>query len=125
MIRNDGSIQVTIKKDELLEAVKTNREKHSQEYLEAVAGYRIAVKAKAKMLIESIDDGGPVDMIPLTKLSPPVSYLKDYDRVIRMYTMSVATEITISEDQFSKYVLDEWEWSHTFKNVTSAYNGRR
>ena len=40
-----------------------------------------------------------------------------------MLEMSQADTVTITEQQFSQYVLDEWGWMRDFVGSTSPYNG--
>lgn len=126
MLGNDFfESKVTIRKDELLHAVRENRVKHVQEHAEAMAGYRLRVVDEARKLVEDGTTGKTIDRGPITSLVVPPNHAKDYDRVIRMLEMSTADVITVSETQFSNFVLDEWNWSAAFKNVTSGYTGKR
>jgi hypothetical protein len=38
-----------------------------------------------------------------------------------MLEMSTATEVVVTETQFSQFVLDEWGWSASFMASTSQY----
>lgn len=67
-------------------------------------------------------EGGKVKLN--IELTVPVEHTKDYERVIRMLTMSTADEITISESQFTQYVMDEWNWKAGFVGSTAMYNKR-
>lgn len=88
-----------------------------------MVGFRAAaIEAMTRNLIIARDDGGEIKLgIGLTV---PTEHTKDYDRVIRMLTMSTADEITISEAQFTMYVMDEWNWKSTFVGSTAFYNKR-
>lgn len=123
LVNDFGESKVTVKKDALLEAVVKNRAAHADEHLTALLGYRNAVIAKLQMMLKQAE-AGKLDETHIG-LVEPKSHVKDYDRVIRMLTMSVAEEWTISEQQFSQYVLDEWDWQATFKASTARYMGGR
>jgi hypothetical protein len=110
---------IRVKKDELIDKLKLNREAHVSEFTEAHAAWvetRIVdYKARIKSLKETSKDigaGGGLE---------PVSQEKSYDRAIKMLEMSIDTEIVLPEHEFQQYVLDEWQWSQNFKSVTATY----
>jgi formylmethanofuran dehydrogenase subunit B len=119
MMNDFGDSKVTIKKPELLAAIIKNRAAHQAEYEEAEVGYRAAaIKALSSMLKEAKAGGTIRKTLDLVE---PVSHTKDYDRVIRMLEMSTADEVSITETQFSQYVLDEWAWTALFKVSNARY----
>lgn len=124
MLVNDfGESKITIKKDELLTAIQTNREQHKKDYDEAMVGFRSASIVAMEKNLAQAREGGEVKLgIGLTT---PTEHTKDYDRVIRMLTMSTADEIMISEAQFTQYVMDDWNWKAAFVGLTAAYNNKR
>lgn len=124
MLVNDfGESKVSIKKEELLAAITTNRDQHKKDFDEAMLGFRTAAIEAMQRNIATAAGGGEIKLgIALTI---PVEHTKDYDRVIRMITMSTADEITISEAQFTQYVMDDWNWKAAFVGSTAAYNGKR
>lgn len=123
MIANDfGESKVTIEKNNLLKAIKENREKHMKEFEETHAGYRVALITELEEKLAAAKAGKPVAHIEATE---PTSHAKAYDRVIRMIEMSTAEVITITEQQFSQYVLDEWQWQAQFNATKALYSGRR
>ena len=63
---------------------------------------------------------------PLPRYFPPaVSLLStvpgDIHRVIMMATMSVEDTISLSEDEFAMYVMDQWRWKQAFAETTLRY----
>lgn len=115
--------KVTVKKAALVAAVQANRVKHGDEYAEAHSLYRAAlVSALEQLLTKAQTDA---DCPHTVKLDKPVSHLRDYDRVLAMLEMCVHEEISISETQFTQYVLDEWQWSEQFKHVSHSYRANR
>lgn len=118
------SSKVTIKRGELLAAIRSNREVHAKDYTEALAGFKVAFIEECENLLALAKAGNTEKQV--IGLSTPQDHTKDYDRVIRMLEMSTAEEITVSEDQFSKYVLDEWAWQRDFAATKMRYlnNGR-
>lgn len=119
MLNDFGNSKVTVKKDELLAAIKKNRSTHRETFLEAQKGYRAAVIEELDRMLKDAREGRTIRRA--VQLVEPQEHTKDYDRVIRMLEMSVADEIAITETQFSQYVLDEWGWTAAFVGSTSNY----
>ncbi len=122
MLNDFGDSKITVKKATLLEAIKKNRETHSGTFARAQEGYRVAAIKEIDAMLSEARTGG--DIRRSVTIVQPVEHTKDYDRVIRMLEMSIADEVTVTETQFSQYVLDEWGWSREFVNSTSRYTGR-
>ncbi len=119
LVNDFGESKVTVDKAALLKAVMDNRAKHAKEYEEALAGYHVElVQTLTDMLAKAKDEDLEDTLI---KLAKPTDHTKDYDRVIRMLEMSTADQWTISEQQFSQYVLDEWSWMGGFKALSHRY----
>jgi hypothetical protein len=121
MLNDFGDSKVTIKKPELLEAIRKNRDTHRATFLRAQEGYRAAAIEELDRMLKDARDGAKIRRS--VTLIEPTEHTKDYDRVIRMLEMSTADEITITETQFSQFVLDEWGWSREFVGSTSRYVG--
>jgi hypothetical protein len=115
-----GESKVTVRRSELLEALQKNRTKHSADYAEALAGYKVAFVEEAEKLL-GLAKAGNFERQSIG-LSEPKDHTKDYDRVIRMMTMCTADEITITEQQFSQFVLDEWQWQAAFNATKMRYS---
>jgi hypothetical protein len=122
MIDDFGDSKITVQKAELLAKIKINRTQHKAEYDEAVAKYRAAATVELAKQLETAQNGGEIKTN--LNLVVPFENLKDYDRVIAMLEMSTADSILITESQFSKYALDEWNWQAQFKTTNSTYNHR-
>ena len=122
-INDFAESKVTIKKSDLLSAMRANLEKHVSDYREAMAGYRAEILAGALALVEVARDASQTIKLDLvTRHAEPQHHTRDYVRVIRMLEMSTAEEITISEHQFAQYVLDEWTWAATFNATKARYS---
>lgn len=117
-----GESKVTVKKAELLEAMRANRTKHEAEYAEALAGYHVLVVERLKKMLAKAEERQLKDQS--VGLLEPENHTEDYERVIRMLEMSTAEEISITEHQFSQYVLDKWNWQKAFKTLSAQYSGR-
>lgn len=127
MLVNDfGESKVTIQKSELLAAIRKNRETHVADFDEAMEGYRLAIQKGAADIVRAASSAAePIDLALVTRHPLPVSHEKDYVRVIRMLEMSTADQITVTEQQFSQYVLDEWTWQAAFAATKARYSNAR
>ncbi len=125
MLDDFGESKVTVIKVDLLEVLRKNREAHRATYLKAAEGYRNAVELALESALKYIRDGQAIapNLARMTSLTIPTEHTKDYDRVIRMLEMSTADEITVTETQFSQFVLDDWSWKQAFIGSTSRYSG--
>lgn len=117
----------------LLDIVRSNLEKHTTEYKEAVDGYRIEVlrvlkenARRAKMNTTAFEKDPTMKLSNLNAMlqmpTAPQTYEKEYGRAIRMLELSVDAEIDVEEDVFNQLVLDEWSWKQMFAATTSLYN---
>jgi hypothetical protein len=107
---------------ELLDIVRANKEKHTAEFIEAVADYKALVLkiAKANVSLAKTED---LDKFKEMKAMPsaPVSYEDSYKRAIRMLELSVEDIIEVEEDVFNQLVLDEWSWKRGFTAAATMY----
>lgn len=111
---------IKVKKDELLNTLIKNREEHERIYKEAVEKYKKALVVYLKKMTSRAEAGKRINHH--INLVIPTHNIKDYDRVIGMLKMSVETEISLTENEFSQYVLDDWSWKSTFASNTQAYH---
>lgn len=111
---------VKIKKDELLGIVRTNREQHRAIFLEAQVGFRAQAVAELDNMLERAKAGG---RIPRSwSLLAPIDQTKEYDRVLKMLEMSVDDVIELSQIDFARYVMDDWEWREQFLASNARYS---
>lgn len=118
----EGLELILVKKQDLLKALKLNRDEHRSTFLEALDGYS---KEAIKALNERVEDAKRNKRISLTfRLVQPEDHTRDYDRVIRMLEMSVSEELEITQDQFANFVMDDWAWSRQFYASNSTYSSK-
>lgn len=110
---------VRVKKDELLEKMKKNREGHRALFEKAVIGYRKALLERLEGMIADIKRGSRVEQT--IRLPEPADHTKDYDCVISMLEMSTEDEIDLDSRSFSHYVMDDWAWKDEWVASNSVY----
>ena len=113
---------VKLDKKELLGIVRANKEKHIEQYNEAVADYKAAAIKLAKENLK-LANTGDLEKISKIKAMPsvPTSYEDNYERAIRMLELSVDSIIELEEHIFNQLVLDEWQWKHQFAVASALY----
>ena len=139
--------EVTVDKEELLVALKENREKHIANYRVAMESYTVLAKAKLEKLkdkaqkildenfadiskrIEEFDpeEGQMQDVIQLISsmtfdLRVPEDHSKAYDVAIEMATWEKRDEIILLQSQFECFVRDDWDWSKDFEHLNFRYS---
>ncbi len=115
---------VKIRKGELKAIVAKNAAKHREDLAEAWDGYNKACIEVLEKLLTKFRSGEKVAAVQLYE-RPPEDHTKDYDRVLKMIDMSVDTEIELDQNDFSRYVLDEWEWKEMWAVSNSKYLSSR
>lgn len=116
---------VSIKKSDLLTVLRDNQASHVEEYKEAIVGYKIAYMQKIMAMRIIVEEKSPEDYIQHVEMPPPRNFSEEYERAISMLSMCTEQEIKLSAKQFDCFVLDNWSWTHDFKNITSVYNNSR
>lgn len=111
--------EVTVLRPDLLETIRTNRNRHRETYEEAVKIYRQRLMEWLEERIKQLQRNEKVRM--RVNLPEPVDYTDQYDRAIRMLEMSTEEEIKISSTDFDRFVMDNWEWREHFAANTSFY----
>lgn len=113
---------VRLEKAELLEIIRTNKEKHITEAAEAIEDYKEVVM---KIAYENMQLAETRNMDSISKMKHvpvvPQSYEDEYARAIRMFELSVDDVILLEADAFNQLVLDEWHWKSSFDLANSTY----
>jgi len=112
--------ELVVKKADLLEIVKKNREQHRKVFEEALEGYQNAVIKHLQDMLKKAKQGLKLDL--RIHLVQPQDQTKDYDRVIKALEMSTKEEIEMDEREFAQYVMDDWDWSNQFWTNNSIYS---
>lgn len=122
--------KVRVNKTVLEVAIRQNLEVHKAAYVDAKEGWEKAVSKFLKSHYDSfvadgyLKDSDGEDVRYLHIPEKPENHSKDYERVLKMLEMSTETEIELTQQDFSRYVMDEWEWKSKFETSTSAYTSR-
>lgn len=123
--RNLGMKTIRVQKEKLLDTLKTNRDNHISEYQEAVELYYDDVLSKLdkkRREVKKAGVDGILDINTVVSVSAPVSYKDEYDTTIEMLEWSTDDFIDLTQDEFKRYVKDEWNWSENFKTLRATYS---
>lgn len=112
--------KVTVSVSTLIDAVSKNRTAHRQIFLEALEGFRKKQMETLEAHLEELKAGKLLRVI--TYLPVPEDHTKDYDRVLKMLDMHQSNSIDISQEDFAKYVMDDWQWRREFLNTSANYS---
>jgi hypothetical protein len=137
-INSLGSVYV--EKSQLLEIVKKNKEKHDIIYSGALEGYNAAVNNYLKkveseteriknLAIEyskaeshgKVFDKTGLYLIRCDIPSSPVSYAFDYEKTIKKLELSTAEKISLMDNEFNQYVMNNWSWKTSFLASNVGY----
>lgn len=111
----------TVKKSDLLTKLKENRTQNVVVYRDALVKYRKKAGERLASTLKKIEAGRKFNL-SFADIPKPVSYEKEYDKVIGLLEMSVEDETEITSNEYSCYVLDDWTWkNHFFMNSTRIY----
>lgn len=116
--------EVKVNRVKLLEKVKSNREKHRNEFLKAVEGYHIAMaeylEEEASLLEEAVKESNIYKAG--TPPAPPTHYLSAYDDAIAMLEWSEEETVNLENNEFKNLVQDSWRWKQEFSEFARGYN---
>lgn len=110
---------IKVDKAKLLDKLRENRAKHSDQFTKAAAGYRAKVIEVLEERLTEARSGKSPNLqfyLPL-----PIDQTKAYDRVIGMLEMSLDDVIELEEQEYQKYVMDEWSWSAQATTTNTMY----
>jgi len=112
---------VTVEKAKLLDTLKTNRTAHRELFLEAQTVYAQKVIETFEERLAAARRGDRVSTS--IHLPEPRDYTDAFDRAIKMIEWSIGDTVELSEHDFQRYVLNDWEWQQAFASSTQMYVG--
>lgn len=120
MRHNPNSRTIKVKKRDLLEKIRANKENHKKEYEEAVSAYRIEAKKQLNQQKKALEKG---DLNIHLNLVAPVNMESEYDKLIQIFEWEVEDHVELSTGEFNEYVLDETHFAVNAKMLNSTYLG--
>lgn len=138
-----GERTVEVKRDDLLETLKTNKEAHKKAYEQAVKDYKEVACAelekaftkakrsldgnlkelKNRVLDDERDTPEQIILLPqiMVKLPVPQDHSRSYEVAIQMARWEVNDTVELTQSQFQCFVLDDWDWKRKFESDNATY----
>ena len=107
----------------IIEKMKVNKTTHIAAYEEALDAYWKNVCFEVESLhvqledVNNNEDIEDIDLHAATSLIRPQSHTEAYERVITMLGDCIDEYITLSEPEYSQYILDDWHWKREFAHA--------
>lgn len=111
---------VNVDKIELIRILTENRAIHIKEYAEMMIEYKKEIIAECQKLQE-FNMAATSDFKKRLTSSEPVSNEQEYDTILSMLSMSIDSNISLSTNEYTQYVLNEWFFTNSFEMSKSAY----
>lgn len=108
-----------VRKDDLRRVIEENRSVHQGVFLEACEGYKAAMIAELGEYLRRVESGSLKRVV--FSWPVPEDHTADYNRVLRMIDMHVDDTIEISQADFARYVMDDWDWKEQWNRSTASY----
>jgi hypothetical protein len=112
---------IEMQKDVLIKEIKDNMETHQETYEKAVEAFKAEQVKLLEGILEKAKKGKEFDRFALSRLPVPENHLADYKRALKMLGHEVKDTVELSQTDYCRYVLDEWEWQHSFTTNTASY----
>jgi len=110
---------VTVKKTDLLETLRRNRDEHRDLFLKAQKAYRKRwIKELERKLKEARNNE---EIVQAIALPVPEDHTDDFDTVIQMLEWDQNDTLEISYRDFLTYVRNDWGWKVSFAANTESY----
>lgn len=111
---------MNFKVEELIQIITNNRGNHRLFYEEAFAGFKSLAEKELSRHLEAIRHGKPRSIF--VNVSEPEDHTRDYDRLLKMLTLTSDSHIELTENQFAQYVMDDWKWKQQWLTSNSKYS---
>lgn len=146
-LRDQSERSVVVDREELIEVLTSNREKHLKDYEEAKLGYRASllqridaafsdakksIEARHRQTRESVEQMSDADIAKQNdslvllnsiniQMRVPRCFAKEYDAAIDMASWDVRETLELSHAEFQCFVRDVWDWTSDFEAVSACY----
>ena len=113
---------VNISREQLLEALKSNREIHRGEYAHALVAFKTRLLSDLEAALLKVDEAEPAALNNFElQVDFPMNHDQEFGDIIDMLTHSTDSVINIDSESFKAYFNNEWNWTSHFKNSISNY----
>lgn len=121
MARVDESLTIQVPKDQLLEALRANKEEHMRIWEEAREGFYASLIEKLRTSLENTEQRAlPRGQVRINETEPR-NYGRVYDEAISMLEIAQNNVIELTQGAYRQYVMDRWDWQEHFLASNSYY----
>jgi len=110
-----------ILKEDLLKRLEENRSKHRDTFEQAMDVYQEKITELLLVLTTRAREGKIIPQRALYDLPMPEDHTRDYDVAIEMLKFDVRKKFLLTEREFKRYMMDQWEWTESFTTNTVSY----
>lgn len=110
---------ITVSKDRLIGALRANRDEHRDIFLRAQEAFREKVIEVLDERLRAARDGDKIEL--WIAMPQPEDHTPEYDKAIAMVEWAEGETIDLSEKDFARFVLNQWEWEGTWAANTRSY----
>jgi len=119
MRMRDSEQIIEVEKDRLLATLKQNRDSHREEFLRAQDVFRRRVIEAFESRLADARDGKKVRLF--ISMPEPEDHTLDYEAAIQMVEWSIGDTVTVTQGDFRRFVLNQWEWEQSYVANTMSY----
>lgn len=112
---------VKVWKTDLKRILRENRAEHRTIFEKAQKAYRKKVVEVLDAQLKAAREDKQIELSTITRLVTPVNHEHDYDVALKMVDMEVENTISLDQEAFRQYVLDEWNWTRQWALSNSNY----
>lgn len=110
---------IRVRKERLLETLRSNLDEHRGAYEDAMRGYRAAMIAELGGMLAQAEAGEDVDHE--IDLERPEDHSESYEQALLLMEWDVEDEIELSVSDFECYVRNNWGWTYSFRSTHDRY----
>lgn len=114
------NMKVTARKEDVLEALRQNREDHQVIVREAREGYMVSARAALSSRLEQLASGKLLGLF--FDLHLPADHTNEYTAAIRMLELHQGETVELDDVLVRCLVLNQWAWSAGFISSNSPYS---
>jgi len=110
---------ITVRKEDLLDTIRRNRDEHRDIFQRAQEAYREKWIEELDVRLREAQRGYVIRRH--FSLPEPEDHTRDFDTAIQMLEWETGDEVELDRRDFQRYVQNQWEWAQSFGANTRSY----
>jgi hypothetical protein len=107
--------EIIVDKAELITAIESNLEKYKKLYSQVCEDYFVVTTHKLQNALLSLEKKEEHDCY--LSFTFPKNQENSFHKIIGMLKMHISDTIVLDESEYSKYILNEWDWKRSFIDI--------